>query len=87
MSPSAGAGISNGNSTCPMQGEVLEELQHHYPLNLLMTLSDAAVAAMQVAIPSVLSSLCAVGMPHPHPTCLTLGIVQPACTPFGKQAQ
>ena len=30
-----------------MQGEVLEELQHHYPLDLLMTLSDAAVGAMQ----------------------------------------
>ena len=32
-----------------MQGEVLEELQHHYPLDLLMALSDAAVGAMQAS--------------------------------------
>ena len=32
-----------------MQGEVLEELQHHYPLDLLMALSDAAIGAMQVS--------------------------------------
>ena len=32
-----------------LQGEVLEELQHHYPLDLLMALSDAAIGAMQVS--------------------------------------
>ena len=31
-----------------VQGEVLEELQHNYPLDLLMALSDAAIGAMQV---------------------------------------
>ena len=33
-----------------MQGEVLEELQHNYPLDLLMALSDAAIGAMKVLI-------------------------------------
>ena len=33
-----------------MQGEVLEELQHNYPLELLMALSDAAISAMKVLI-------------------------------------
>ncbi len=33
-----------------MQGEVLEELQHSYPLDLLMALSDAAIGAMKVLI-------------------------------------
>ena len=31
-----------------MQGEVLEELQHNYPLELLMALSNAAIKAMKV---------------------------------------
>ena len=31
-----------------MQGEVLEELQHNYPLELLMALSNAAISAMKV---------------------------------------
>lgn len=35
--------------TWPVQGEVLEELRHHYPLELLMALSDAAVGAMQAS--------------------------------------
>ena len=33
-----------------MQGEVLEELQHNYPLELLMALSNAAISAMKVLI-------------------------------------
>ena len=45
-----------------LQGEVLEEIQHHYPLDLLMALSDAAVGAMQASavcseIAMMLSSL------------------------------
>jgi len=35
-----------------VQGEVLEELQHNYPLDLLMALSDAAIGAMQVIMVS-----------------------------------
>ena len=35
---------------CHLQGEVLEEIQHHYPLDLLMALSDAAVGAMQASV-------------------------------------
>ena len=37
------------NPIC-MQGEVLEELQHNYPLELLMALSNAAISAMKVII-------------------------------------
>ncbi|CAL5220425.1 g2438 [Coccomyxa viridis] len=34
------------------QGEVMEELQHHYPLDLLMAFSEASVGAMQEFVDS-----------------------------------
>lgn len=43
-------GVRQEQSLCAdvMQADVLEELQHHFPLDLLMQLSTAATEAMQV---------------------------------------
>lgn len=42
-----------------VQGEVLEELQHNYPLDLLMALSEAAIGALQVrSVPWLFALFC-----------------------------
>ena len=44
-----------------MQGEVLEELRHNYPLDLLMALSDAAIGALKVLISLLIDQSGSVG--------------------------
>ena len=44
--------VKNCNSydLCHAQKEVLEELEHHFPLDLLVELSEAAIATLQASL-------------------------------------
>ena len=55
----------------PKQADVLEELQSHFPLDLLTRLSQAAIDALQARGLSMLTWRCAVtGCPPLHPAAL-----------------